>query len=816
MNEFHSGLPEGVQNDAFKRLFLELIEGTETDWLKELLDGVNEAILIAQEGHIRYFNRSFQEIIGRSPEELFKTPFLDLIHPDDRMMIFERHHKRISGEDVPNDYTFRIIDKTEKTRWVRIRVISIKWRSKPATLSLLSDITGDTGSRDSYRKLLDNAFDAIYLIDDTGYVYVNPGFERLSGYSSTELTSEEFDYNRLLTERSKKLIRERYEARKRGENISPRYSTQVKRKDGSVIEVEVTTVPMSEENRILVLGIMRDVTQRMMAEEALKKEKEYYLSFLESLGDWAWEIDNEGVYIFSNPVVKDILGYDKDEVVGRHVWDLWPEAYRSDDTIDQFKRKLTSGNSWRNMRGSIQKMDGTIMVTESTGVPLFDNLGNLIGYRGLDRDVTRRYISEEHMKKDMEDLEKQVEIRTRELWELNRDLEEQIKEKEKLQEEMLRIAKLDSLGVLAGGIAHDFNNLLTGIIGNLSLTSTKPGDSEWIKDRISDAENAARRARGLTRQLLTFSKGGNPVLKPTSLEELIEETCRFALAGSKVKADIDVENNLWFVEADQGQINQVIHNLVINASQAMPEGGYIWIRAKNVDLMKEDGVPLLPGRYVRIDVEDEGCGIPKDHLKRIFDPYYTTKETGDGLGLASCYSIIKHHNGYISARSRLGEGTRFIIYLPATSRKDPDQEIRSFVSDDFKGSVLVMDNDEMVLNVMRNMLNTLGFDVFVTRDGFGAITLYNRSIEEGTPFTAALLELNIPGGHGGEETASRILEIHPEACLLAITAGNHGDLRKDPLFREVLTKPLRLTDLKQSFNRLLKEEKAAEESKKEG
>ena len=804
------------QEDIFRDLFMELIEGTETDWLREILDNIQESVVIAQEGYLRYFNKPLVTMIGRPAAELFKIPYLDLIHPDDRMMIFDRYNKRIAGEDIPNDYAFRVVDGKGNTRWAKIISIAIKWNGKPATLNLIREITGEIETEDRYKKLLDNAFDAVYLIDDTGYVYVNPSFERMTGYSREVLTSKDFDYNLLLTDVSKDLIQERYEARKKGENISPQYQTQIKKSDGTILDVDVTTVPMAEGKRVLVLGIMRDITQRKRTEEALLKEKQYYLSFLESLGDWAWQIDTEGVYIYSNPIIEEILGYEVKEVVGRYVWDLWPEEYRSEETVEQFRRKLHSGNSWKRMRGSLLQRDGSLIVTESTGVPLRDAKGNLIGYRGLDRDITKQYIDEEHMKLDMKELETQVDLRTRELWELNRDLERQIREKEKLQEEMLRIAKLDSLGVLAGGIAHDFNNLLTGIIGNLSLAATKPNDAEWMKERISDAENAARRARGLTRQLLTFSKGGNPVLKPTSLEELIKETCRFALAGSNVKADIEVEDGLWFVEADQGQINQVLHNLVLNASQAMPEGGYIRIRAENVNLSVEDGLPLLPGRYVRIDVEDEGCGIEMNVINKIFDPYFTTKETGSGLGLASSYSIIKHHNGHISVKSEIGKGTVFSIYLPATTRVSAGDPSITDVTVELKGSILVMESDEIVLNVLRNMLNTIGFDVYVTRDGYGAISLYRRSMEEGEPFTAALLELNIPGGPGGIETAERLKEIHQGSRLVAMTAGEiHDKIEKD-LFVDILTKPLRLTDLRDVLGSLLKDEKAAEESKKEG
>jgi CheY-like chemotaxis protein len=375
------------------------------------------------------------------------------------------------------------------------------------------------------------------------------------------------------------------------------------------------------------------------------------------------------------------------------------------------------------------------------------------------------------------------------------------------------MAKLDSLGVLAGGIAHDFNNLLTGIIGNLSLASTRHNDPDWVRDRISDAENAARRARGLTRQLMTFARGGNPVLRPISLEERLEETCRFALVGSNAKAEVIIEDDLWSVEADQGQINQVIQNLVLNASQAMPEGGQIRITAKNVILIDSDEIPSMKGKYVRIDVEDEGRGISPEIIDRIFEPYFTTKETGNGLGLASCYSIVRHHGGQISVSSEVGKGTRFVIHLPAMERSLGPSDNKLIGADMFRGNVLVMDSDEVVLNMMGDMLNTLGFEVLAAREGSGAINLCKRLLEDGKKIKAAFVGLDIPGG---KETARRILEIQKDAHMVALMVGEDQQSTGMEPFVCVLNKPMRLTDLRRALDLVIEKDEAAEESKKEG
>ena len=241
---------------------------------------------------------------------------------------------------------------------------------------------------------------------------------------------------------------------------------------------------------------------------------------------------------------------------------------------------------------------------------------------------------------------------------------EDITEKKRLEEDVLRAQKLESVGLLAGGIAHDFNNLLTAIMGNISLAKAQLPPDNKTQTRLSEAERASLRAKDLTQQLLTFAKGGAPVRRSASISELIQETTRFALSGSNSSSEFAIGHDLHRVEIDEGQISQVIHNLIINADQAMPVGGTIRIVCDEATLADNEAPPLPAGRYIRIAIGDQGVGIPAKHLQRIFDPYFTTKEKGRGLGLASAYSIIRNHDGQISVSSEPGRGTTFTIHLP--------------------------------------------------------------------------------------------------------------------------------------------------------
>lgn len=369
----------------------------------------------------------------------------------------------------------------------------------------------------------------------------------------------------------------------------------------------------------------------------------------------------------------------------------------------------------------------------------------------------------------------------------------------KVEEERIRSSKLESLGILAGGIAHDFNNLLTGIIGNASLARMLCNPEDKVYKRLTELEDASLRAKDLTQQLLTFAKGGVPIKKTTSVASLLRDSVIFAMRGSNITCDFSIPEDLSPVEVDEGQITQVIHNLIINAEQAMPKGGLIKVSAGNISVSPSNGLPVLDGGYVKITVSDTGVGIPRENLIRIFDPYFTTKEEGSGLGLATVYSIIKNHGGYVTAESEPGAGTTFYIYLPASSHKEIASEKVVEEGPIYgKGRLLVMDDEEIVRAVAEAILTELGYEVEFAVDGASTIEAYKFAKKSGNPFDAVILDLTIPGGMGGKDTIKKLLEVDPAVKAIVSSGYSSDPIMSDFTkygFRAVIAKPYKVAEL---------------------
>jgi len=418
--------------------------------------------------------------------------------------------------------------------------------------------------------------------------------------------------------------------------------------------------------------------------------------------------------------------------------------------------------------------------------------------QNLSKELVERGRIEEELRKYRYQLEELVEERTVKLLRVNKELQHEISEREKMEEELLRSRKLESLGILAGGIAHDFNNLLTVILGNISLACRYVDPEKKAYKRLQEAEKATLRTKDLTQQLLTFSKGGEPVKKLLSIGDLVRESAGFVLRGSAVKGKSVIPDDLWSVEADEGQIGQVINNLLINADQAMPEGGIIDITCENITVHKNDGLPVPEGKYVKISIEDRGIGIAEEHLPKIFDPYFTTKQKGSGLGLATTYSIIKKHGGYITVESRHGSGTTFRIYLPAfggeTCAKTTEDE--TFLSGE--GNILVMDDEDAVRDIVSEMLRAIGYEVETARDGNEAITIYQEAKQLGKPFDLLILDLTVPGAMGGRDAIKRLREIDPDVKAVVSSGYSNDPIManyKEHGFLGVIKKPYELKEL---------------------
>jgi signal transduction histidine kinase/ActR/RegA family two-component response regulator len=401
-----------------------------------------------------------------------------------------------------------------------------------------------------------------------------------------------------------------------------------------------------------------------------------------------------------------------------------------------------------------------------------------------------------------QELELRVEERTAELHRSTEQLRAEISHRQEMEETLLRARKLESLGVLAGGIAHDFNNFLTVVQGNLERAKAQLAHGEPVQDILEQTVTACQRAASLSSRLLTFAKGGAPVRRVVSVAKLIADAVDLAGAGSPVRIALHIAEDLRSAEVDPGQIGQVLHNILLNARQAMPEGGAVEVRAENVGPMDSPD----PDPRVRIAIRDHGCGIPADMLPRIFDPYFTTKAGGTGLGLATADAIVRKHGGHISVESKPGEGTAFTIELPA-SREEPAPEAPTPTpAQPGTERILVMDDEDMLRNLLKGVLSNLGYEVEAARDGAEAIAFYEGAAAAGKPFDAVLLDLTVSGGMGGIETAAKLKAIDPGSKLIATSGYSDGPVMSDFArygFAAVIPKPWTAAEMSNVFRRVL-------------
>jgi PAS domain S-box-containing protein len=385
-----------------------------------------------------------------------------------------------------------------------------------------------------------------------------------------------------------------------------------------------------------------------------------------------------------------------------------------------------------------------------------------------------------------------------------------ITEHKRAEADRLIMNKLESTGILAGGIAHDFNNLLTVVLLNLELSLALIPAGEELAQLLEQAKKASLTASGLTQQLITFAKGGAPVRKPTRLSGVIQESVLPALSGSNVRCEFSLAEDLWMAEVDAGQIGQVIRNLVLNAREAMPQGGVVFVRAENMVLSAQEQPSLPAGEYVRVSVADQGDGIPKHVLPKIFDPYFSTKQEGQqrgmGLGLTICHAIIQKHQGAIAVESAVVGGTTFHIYLPATRKLSGEEKAPVPAGVSRHGRVLVMDDEEGVRKVVGLTLWGMGHEVELAEDGQMAVEVYKKAKSLGRHFDVVILDLTVRGGMGGQETIQVLLKIDPTVKAIAMSGYVHDPVILEPErhgFKGTLAKPFDVGKLQEILSRVM-------------
>lgn len=640
--------------------------------------------------------------------------------------------------------------------------------------------------------LFSNAHDGIIVQRYGRIMFVNKAIRKMTGYTTAELRKSDPD---------RIIIKTDTESRD-PLGISYRYSGILKNRDGEAIDVIISVAEATidgepaqmliitdvsmlknaeatitrqyeeiesqyEEMAALNIELSNNHTEILEANEKLGREKEQLAAIIKSITEAVTVIDTEGIITLVNSETERLTDLPGDEITGKNFNDLFIfNCYNNRAVCPDPAGKLIDDQKTITYENPVifTNRNGTEYILELTGNPVIAD-GQLYGAIITLHDITQKY---------------------------------------RLEQEILRVRKIDSLSVLAGGLAHDFNNLLTAILGNISIARHSSSDTGEYNDLLDKIEQAAAKATGLTRQLLTFSKGGAPVKRPESIKQLLQSDVDFMLAGSKIKGIVEIADDLLNVEVDINQFSQVIQNLIINAIQAMPDSGTLRITAHNVSDISS--LPLKPGQYVKISVIDTGSGIPEENLDKIFDPYFTTKTSGSGLGLASCYSIIKRHGGYINVKSAPGRGSSFNIYIPATDNK-PEDLADVCLRYDFSGyTVLLMDDDPAVREVAERMLRSLKLLVTSCSSGEEAIALYKKNFNENNTFDLFITDLVIPGSIGGDTVFKIIRETDPGVNGIAISG-----YANDPVlsnyssygFAACLSKPFEINSLAAVLSRVL-------------
>jgi PAS domain S-box-containing protein len=753
-------------------------------FLQTLIDAVPTPIFF--EGlDLKYLgvNRAFNEYHGVSGNELIGRNIYHLLPKDEA----DRHHKEdlalLEGGGKVS-YEFRIVLADGSVR----NVINSKgvFRRPDGTVGGIVGVITDVTERKKTQEELEHQGrildimtgqmeDMVYYKDkDFRYVFSSkPHCERVLKCSQEEClgrTDKEISgLGRHGDETGPEGIygKSDHETQEAGKPSKFEEMTAV---GGEKVWLEIYNTPLYDENGAFagIVGCSRDITERKRSEQMLKESEERLRMLIEGTNDVITLQDRTGIFSYYNGAHR--YGYESETILGKAPHEVFhpSEASRSmqhTNYVFETGRSLTTEEDV--IRG------GERLWFNVNRYPIRDEKSNIVSVATISRNITDR---------------------------------------KRMEENLIKSQKLESIGTLAGGIAHDFNNILTVMLGNITLAKMSINPENKAIKRLKDAEKATMRAKDLTQQLLTFAKGGEPFKRVVSMNRLIEDSVNLSLSGSNVKCDYEIAEDLFPVEIDEGQIRQVIHNVIVNAKEAMPSGGVVDIRARNVTLEGGNDLSLEKGHYVRIDITDRGPGIPGAYLPKIFDPYFTTKEMGSkkgtGLGLAICYSIVRKHNGHIKVESNVGAGTTFAVYLPAYDRDSAEEKRVEGGRPQNQGKILLMDDEEMIREITAEILGALGYNAAFAKNGDEAIKMYEDARNSGEPFDLVILDLTIPGGMGGKETIQKLIDLDPR--VKGIVSSGYSN---DPVMAEfrkygfsgIITKPFKIEELNEVLRTIIAE-----------
>lgn len=628
------------------------------------------------------------------------------------------------------------------------------------------------GREEKYRAIFDAPSDGIFIHDpdDGHFLEINAAVFDMFGFRPQEL------FGRTVAEVSAGYYPYTMEGaaeriRKTLTDGPQRFEWHCRKKDGTLFWAEVSLRAMQYGDGRAVLALVRDVDNQKKFAEELAAEKEQLAITLRSIADGVITTDNEDRVVLVNKVAEVLTGWGQDEAVGKRLTDVLCLSYQ--------KTEMAGQDSAQDIWAAEQTVqdfghmilvarDGTRRVVAHSSASIFDPAGAVVGVVLVFRDIT---------------------------------------EQQRMEQEVLKVKKLESVGILAGGIAHDFNNILAAILGNINLSRMELKGGSKADLLLEEAEKASLRARSLTQQLLTFSRGGDPVLEAADIAEIIKENADFVLRGSSVRCEFSPPAGIWQVEIDPGQIGQVIQNIILNAREAMgARGGVIQISCENYEQCLSYGKALSEG-CVTVIIKDDGPGMAPEVIGHIFDPYFSTKEKGSGLGLAISHSILYKHGGFLGVESELGVGTTFTVKLPVHDKSIPvDDDPEYFVSEVCSARILIMDDEEMILEMATQILEYLGHEVVTAGDGDLAVELYRQAKDQGEPFTMVIMDLTIPGGKGGQEAVKEILAFDATAKVVVASGYCNDPVManyKEYGFSAKMNKPFMVRDLQEALAAVL-------------
>jgi two-component system, cell cycle sensor histidine kinase and response regulator CckA len=767
-----------IYRDITKRQRSEQALRESEDKFRSIFENAIDGIMIGDPETTKHVeaNKAICAMLGYSHNELVGLRVQD-IHPKEDMPRIQEFFERQSRGEITLAPDIPMLRKDGSIFYADINTARLKLGPKNYVVGVFRDVTerkraerAIRESEEKFAKIFREAPLLITLSDiETGRLLdVNEQFLKTSGFARDEVigrTVIDIGWN---PETQRSRIRQKIleNGCVTGMEIS------LRKKDGSEVIALYSGELITVNGERRLLSIVQDITERKRAEEKIRESEKFIRTILDTVDEGFIVVDRDYRILMANKAYCSQVGCCDEKVIGQHCFEI---SHKSSKPCYDVGEECTARQAFETGKphSALHRHEddnGNILFVETKAFPIEDAFGSVTSIIETINNITEKHL---------------------------------------LEEERLKTQKLESIGTLAGGIAHDFNNLLQGIFGYIAMAKMTINQKEKALGMLERAENALHQSVNLTTQLLTFSKGGKPVKKQIDLRPVIENSARFTLSGSRSELSMDVAEDLWQAEADAGQVGQVIQNIVLNADQAMPLGGSVIVTATNLT-ESDTSFPLglARGNYIKISIQDSGVGIPEQYIGKIFDPYFTTKEKGSGLGLATSYSIVRNHGGLIDIRTKPGEGSIFTVYLPAhagqggpalLSKPAGPPPLRT-------ARVLVMDDEELLRDLSREMICSLGHEVEVAKHGREALAKYQEAMAAGKPFDIVILDLTVRGGMGGAETIKKLLEIDPAAKAI-VSSGYSDDAALESHlshgFRAYLKKPYDVDELRNILSTVL-------------